>query len=98
MDTETRKIVTEQSRLQELVSHDGWKIARKRITDEIMDLQNAFNIKAETPEKMLIDLESRKLASLILFDWLRQLEGDAVSAEDNKKIGGKDEKLIVRLD
>lgn len=84
MDSETKQIVSEQSKLQELLSHEGWKIARRKIEEEILGLQNAFDIETGTPEEMIRDLQARKMASTMLFDWLRQLEGDAESAVLNK--------------
>lgn len=84
MDPETQKVTLEQDKLRELVGHEGWKIARRVIADKILDLQNAFNIDSRTATTMLRDLQARKYAANIIWEWLREIEGSATQAADNK--------------
>ncbi len=93
MDIENEKIHTSQKTLKALVAHDGWSLAREKFTEKILELQNAFSIEDSTPEKMVIDLQSRKIASSVLFDFLREIEGTASQA-DEASIKSKD--YIVR--
>lgn len=83
MDPETALIVSEQQRFRDLVNHEGWPLVRKIFTEKVLELQNAFNIEDGTPEKMLIDLQARKLASSWLFDILRTIEGEAQASVEN---------------
>lgn len=85
MDKETKDILSESKQLQSLVNADGWSVAKSKLVNKITDLQNAFNIEDKTPEGMLVDLKARKIATLILFDWIRDVEGTAQSADDFKK-------------
>lgn len=74
---ETQKVLSIQKRLHDLLGHEGWSVARDKLFEKISDLQNAFNIDDNSPENMLIDLKARKIATTILFDWFRELEGSA---------------------
>lgn len=95
IDAETKKLVAQQQEANDLVNHRAWGWARKKLADKIIDLQNAFNIESSDPTKMLIDLESRKLATQILWDWVRDIEGTASQSFDNKPM---DKSFIVKLD
>lgn len=92
-DKETLQIISEQKTIANLVGHDGWKIARQKFVDKMLDLQNAFNIEDTDPTKMLIDLQARKMATGILHDFLREIEGTAQQAFENKNI---DKSYIIR--
>lgn len=94
MDNETKKIVSEQVELKSFTESKAWGIIRVKYTEKVLALQNAFEINTDDPQKMLIDLQARKLASSILFDFLREIEGTAAQAEDNKDL---DKPYIVRL-
>ena len=83
MDNETQQIKNIAKSLQGLIDHEGWAIARARLTDKILDLQNAFNVDDSSAEKMITDLKARKLATTILFDWLKDIEGTPAQAEAN---------------
>lgn len=95
MDKETQDILLKYKEIHDLVGHPGWHLVRAKLTGKVLDLQNAFNIDESSPEKMLIDLQARKMASGILFDWLREVEGDAVAATENKEV--LDKSYIVKL-
>ena len=86
LDKETQEVYIQQKSLESLVGHDGWTIARQMLVDKIVSLQNAFEIKADDPQKMLIDLEARKLATTTLVDFLQELEGSASQAKETKRI------------
>ena len=96
LDRETTEIVSEQKKLQSLTGHEGWSIIHTKFTEKILSLQNAFDIEVGDAQKMLIDLQSRKIASALLFDFLREIEGTASQAEDNKEI--LQSSHIIRID
>lgn len=82
MDKDTEKILADQKTLHFIVNHDGWKIGHKMFVDKILELQNAFSIEDSDPQKMLIDLQARKIATTVLYDFLRVFEGTATQAEE----------------
>ena len=77
MDKETSEIRHKADLLFDLTQHEGWGIAREKLIESITDLQNAFNIETESADKMLINLQARKMSASILYDWLKQIEGTA---------------------
>lgn len=79
-----RKVQDEQSLIQEVVNHEGWAHVRQKLMDKILDLQNAFNIEDTGTSKMLVDLKARKLATQVLFDFLREIEGTAQQAKESR--------------
>ena len=81
MDRETQAIVSEQKKLADLLGNEGWVIARNKFAEKVLDLQNAFNIEDKTPEEMVIDLRARKMATILLWDFLKQIEGAAEMPE-----------------
>lgn len=83
VDPETEQIKNIARSLQGLIDHEGWAIARSRLTDKILDLQNAFNVDDSSMEKMIVDLKARKFATTILFDWLRDIESTPQQADIN---------------
>lgn len=94
-DPETLKILEKQSHLFDLVHSDGWGEAREMFVQKVNDLQNAFNIDDTDPQKMLVDLQARKMATLILFDFLRELEGGAAQKAETEAI--IDKPYIVKV-
>lgn len=95
VDYETQKILNEQNSIRALVENEGWKYAREILSKKILDLQNAFNMDDSNAADLLVDLRSRKLATTILFDFLRELEGTAAQAVDNKPL---DKSYLVKLE
>lgn len=95
-DKETLQIRAIAKSLQGLIEHDGWSIARQKLTDKILDLQNAFNVDDSSVEKMIIDLKARKLATQILFEWLREIEGTPEQVQMNTTVITK--KWVVQED
>lgn len=84
IDPETEYLKTIGKALKEMTETDGWGIARDRLTDKIISLQNAFDISDSTPEEMVRELKARKIATQILFDWLKtDIEGEVASLEIN---------------
>lgn len=96
LDPETSRIKAISKSLQELIKHDGWDIARARLTDRILELQNAFNIEDKSPEEMFIELRANKKASIILFDWLKDIEGTVDQTQTN--LPNKKELYIINID
>ena len=83
LDAETARLQHIGKALQEMIVSEGWDIARSRLTERILALQNAFQIEDKTADEMLVDLKSRKLASALLFDWLKDVEGTVEQTHTN---------------
>lgn len=96
MDNETKKVLSVKEKMRDLVGHEGWPLVRSIFSEKILDLQNAFNLEFTDPQSMFIDLKARMLASQILFDLLREIEGSAQEAVENKQF--IDKGYIVKND
>lgn len=96
MDRDTQEVVGEAKWLTELVAHEGWKIARMKLLEKIADLKNAFEVDDSSPEKMLVDLQSRKAAVTLLMEFLRDIEGSKDVVNTNQTL--TKESYIVKLD
>lgn len=85
--------------LHELVNHAGWRHARKMLTEKVLELQNVSEytdiIQTGNATRLLKEMKANKRAAEILFDWLRQIEGNASVAVDNKPLNVQSH--IVRL-
>lgn len=92
-DKETQAVMHEYQTLESLVNHEGWGIARIKLVDRITDLQNAFNIESKNAEEMLIDLQARKIATAVLLDWIKEIEG---TAQANQNVNNVMKPYIVR--
>jgi len=95
MDTETKEIISNEKLISEIINHQGWKLVRERFIESILDLQNAFNLDDSDAQKFLIDVKARKIATTLLYDFLKQIEGSTEVVNDN--FNTKDTH-IVRLD
>ena len=84
MDKDTQKILGEQKQVAKLTETEGWNIARNKLVEKVLDLQNAFNINDGNAEQLLIDIRARKLATSILYDWLKEIEGTKDEYDTNK--------------
>lgn len=84
IDKETQQVMDEQKQAEQLVRSDGWGYARAKLVERVLELQNAFNIEDSDAQMMLIDIRARKLATEILYDWLKEVEGTKEQYESNK--------------
>lgn len=100
MDSETQKISDHNNELFELVNHSGWKRARTKLVERIVELQNVAEyidiIQTGNATKLLKEMKANARAAEILFDWLRDIEGGAQTALENKQ--PKKKSFVVELD
>ena len=83
MNEDTKEIVNRGKALQDMVQSDGWRIARKKIIDKMMELQSIMNLDAENAEQILVETKSRVMAIDCLKGWLTEIEGDVEQFENN---------------
>jgi|ERR1035437_2707236 hypothetical protein len=94
MDSKEDKVVLDdQGKLQDLVSHAGWGVARKKFVERILELQSVSEytdfLDRMDPTKLLIAMKVDKKVAEVLYDFLAEIEGTAQqgveSAVTNKK-------------
>lgn len=99
IDPETQKILQENGNILDLINHPGWHIARQRIVEKILSLQTVAEyadiIQTGNATKLLKEMKANARSAEILFDFLRQLEGDAQASVENKPLENKN--YIVNL-
>lgn len=71
VDAETHAILTEADHVRNLTTSDGWRIVKSKLDARILDLQNINNLDLTTTESAIFDLKARKMASDLLFAWLK---------------------------
>ncbi len=81
IDPETRKVLTDADHVQSMLKSDGWTIAKDQLDKLIIDLQNINNLDLEKPETLSTQLIGRKMASELLFAWLKNLYGAVEQAD-----------------
>lgn len=100
IDAETQALSDKNAKLLELVNHHGWKEARKMIVEKVLELQNVAEyadiIQTGNATALLKQMKANKLAAEIIFSWLREVEGGAQTAVENKPL--KKKGFIVKYD
>lgn len=99
--TEIAEIENQNRDLFDLVNHAGWKIARKLLTDSILELQSVAEytdiIQTGNATKLMKEMKANKRVAEMLFDWLRKIEGGAAEMIKKEIPTGKSS-FIVDLD
>lgn len=84
-DKETTDIITTQKKLNVLCKTDEWKSARVFFIEEMAKLLDIGSLSEfDSPDKLAIEIQARKLASSTLFEILRHVEGEAEAYETTK--------------
>lgn len=100
IDPETQRIIDKNARLHDLISHPSWRDARQIFIEKILALQNVAEfidiIQTGNATKLLKEMKANGRAAEILFDFLREIEGGAQQAVENK--APKRKSFIVDLD
>lgn len=76
LDKDTAGILSESRELQLLIQGDGWKIARQRLINKIVELSDILALDEPDPQKLSIRLAVNKEAIKILLEWLVSIEGE----------------------
>ena len=80
---ETNTILTEQRLLSELLSNQGWPIARRKLLEYLEELKNVDNLDASVATALQRDVQARKYARVIISSWLAELEGSKEVVNNN---------------
>jgi hypothetical protein len=98
LDAETQKVLDKNQSMFEFVNLPEWQSVRQILCDKILDLQNAFNIEDGDAERMMIDLKGRKIAAGVLYEFLREIEGGAQTAAEDKMAASKLSSYVVSME
>lgn len=98
METEEGKQMTLADHVQSMLQSDGWKYAKEKLDQKILDLQNINNLDMTKPETLGIQLAARKMAVDEIWAWLKGdiygfIEQQKVA---NEKLADKPEDFIGR--
>jgi F0F1-type ATP synthase alpha subunit len=101
LDKETKEQVKKGKEIEKLVDSKGWKMAKQKLLDDLIDLDSIrglTNEDLEKPEKLGMNLKARKTAIDIVLDWIHEIEGDAEKSKDNRQMleQGRKGEIITR--
>lgn len=81
-DLETQKIVTESKAVKGLLESEAWPILRTRLVARITNLLDLSNVDQTNPDKIALEVISRRKAADVLWDFLKvDIEGGAEVAQ-----------------
>ena len=82
MDAETKQILTDAEEIRAMTSGDGWKIVKAKLDERIIDLQNINNLNVDELDTIGAQIAARKMASELIYEWLKNDVFGAVEARD----------------
>lgn len=71
VDAETQEQITDGEQVDLMLEGRAWGIVHAKLNEKILDLQNINNIDVTDPTTLATQLLGRKLASDLLFAWLK---------------------------
>lgn len=88
VDKDTQKQLTDGEELQRMTESRGWGIARQKLVEMILDLQNIHNLDEGNAsiDNVVVDIKSRKAAVAIMHAWLKDIEGSVEQHKNNKDL------------
>lgn len=89
MDKESLENINRIKDIADTVSSKGWAYITDDLHNKLKDSISVFNVSGDTPEKVMLDLEARKLAVNLVSDWLEDIMGEAINAEYIKEENNK---------
>ena len=82
MDAETKQILTDAEEIRAMTSGTGWKIVKAKLDERVIDLQNINNLDVENIDTIGAQIVARKMASDLIYEWLKSDVFGAVEARD----------------
>lgn len=87
LDKETSNLLTEQKKLRDLVSHEGWSIVRKKILEKASELLNLDTLDVlSNPQSAIQEIGMRKLAAYRLLEVLKDITGTVEQFDANSAL------------
>lgn len=85
MDKDTQNILSQQKLISDVLGMSGWKLIEDKFNTKIQALRDAFEVDDSTPEKMLVDLQSRKACAILMQEWMREIVSSKDVIMENKE-------------
>lgn len=99
LDEETQKSLTDAQEVELLIGSKGWGVIKGKLDALILDLQNINNLEVGATASLETQLLGRKMASDLLFAWLKNdVYGfvEQQKALDAKGLRAEDESYLDR--
>lgn len=96
---EQEKINREQKLIKEIVENEGWPLIREKFLQKVSDMANILAITNPDPNKIMLEIMSKQLASGMILGLLKDIEGTVAQYDINSKLKDDLNKgHIVRMD
>ena len=82
MDKETQAVMLDGEEIRAMTSGKGWELVKSKLDARILDLQNINNLDTSSLDTIGIQIAARKMATDLIFDWLKIDVYGAIEARD----------------
>ena len=99
MQKEKKEEIEHQKRnkaIYEFVTSDGWKHVKAQLLQKIEDLQSVMNIDSQDPQKVVLEIATRRNTIELLIEWLGEVEGQVAQYESNEMDPEKGELMHIQ--
>lgn len=98
LDKETKQVLSDGQKIEDLVTNDGWILAKRMLFMKMAELDSISSIDPEiTGEERLRAIDVRAGVVKIISDWLAAVEGIAEQSKTNKEMmAASREDIIIR--
>src|SRR5580704_13470338 len=83
MEPEEGKQLTLADHVASMLQSEGWKYAKEKLDQKVLDLQNINNLDMTKPETLSTQLAARKMAVDEIWSWLK---GDIYGFIEQQKV------------
>ena len=84
-DKETSDVLSDGDKLLDLVKSEGWGIAKRRLHESVLAINNILTISGKDPANIAIELSARQVAIQTILDWINDIEGSAAQHKGHKE-------------
>jgi hypothetical protein len=96
-DNETKKNIWEHEELARMCEGDGWRLARQRLVDKVIELSDIMELDEEDPTKLSFRLAVNREAIKILLGWLNNIEGEKANTNVNEMLKKEKTESYMRI-
>lgn len=82
MDKETAEIMSDAEEIRATTTGRGWEIIKGKLDGRVLDLQNINNLDTENIDTIGTQIAARKMASDLIYEWLKIDVYGAIEARD----------------
>lgn len=96
LDKETKKVLSDGEKLQNLVNGEGWGVVKAQLLAKISAVDSVSNIDlTRSADELVKDMMARAGAISIVLEWLKEIEGQAAQIQNNKQLLAKTEESFI---